>query len=490
MKLKIPAFVAVGVLTAGLIALVAGPASAHDHTDDATCQAATVDLTNYDAAATAHVELDGVVLQDGTFVGGYHLNQALTFDAGHQSHTLTVVVVSGDAGYSFSHTDVTPGNCYTPPPVGIDVPIVAAVFHPATCTTGSTFDVPVQTSGDVKYTVTSPPVGDDQPLADGVSVTIEAHVKAVNLLANGGLDNPNDYSVTFTGQAPGANGSCAGIGCQVTGPAYAEAGDHFAELTADGYQLTSQGDATPVDLLYPLHWNLQGVGSVTYTDTNVVGNGIFFRLIVDLSADGGSAYNSFSIVSNTVDQSSVANVGSKAVFLGKTIAQVAALYPHNVIVAGGWETGSAYAAGDGALLTGFAGDCGSGSYVAPPLPETTVTYTDWTDGDYACPDTTVEQTRTKETTTYSYDGNFAIASSVVDATETQTRNLTADEITAENCPIVTPTPTPTADPTTSALATTGSDGFFAWLAVGILAVLFAAGLIVVGFIRRRTATQK
>lgn len=167
----------------------------------------------------------------------------------------------------------------------------------------------------------------------------------------------------------------AGLKCTVTGPAYAESGDLFAVKTAAGYQFTNDGTHKPVDLGFPASGNLQGFTSLTYADKNVVGNGIFFRFVLDLSADGGSAYNSFSVSgSNTVDQSSVAGVGSKAALLGKTVAQVAAAYPHNKIVAIFWETGSSYPAGDGALLTGYSGACGAVSFVDnvnPPAPPVT-----------------------------------------------------------------------------------------------------------------------
>lgn len=167
--------------------------------------------------------------------------------------------------------------------------------------------------------------------------------------------------------------------CTVTGPAYAESPDHFAVKTAAGYQFTNQPlvagapagsapDGHPVDLIYPTTGNLQGFLSETIADKNVVGNGIFFRFILNLSADGGSAYNSFSVTDGTVTQSSVANVGSKAVLLGKTVAQVAALYPHNQIAGFGIETGSSYLSGDGALLTGLSGSCLNASFVDGVTP--------------------------------------------------------------------------------------------------------------------------
>lgn len=370
MKMKvIAASIAVVLGLGGAVTLGVGGASAHDHTDAITCQFASVDLANYDGAATVKVTLDGVVVKDtAPFGGQYHYNQPLTFDASHTSHTLITEVISQDQGYSFTHTDVTPANCYVPP---TNVPILPAVFHPATCAAASSYDVPVQ-DARVKYALDSnnvrPVAGNNQPLADGVSVTIAAHVTAEAV--QGGAA-PNDYTVTFTGQKQIHNASCVPAQvCTIAGTAYHEGDDHSFVLTPEGYDLRSKHDGHATGLLFPAHGNLQGITAINYTTTNVVGNGVFFRIIVDLSADGGSSYNSLSVVGNSITQASIADVGSKNVFLGKTIAQIADLYPDAVYTSLGWATGSAYAAGDGATITAFSGDCGSGSFI-PTVPETT-----------------------------------------------------------------------------------------------------------------------
>jgi len=384
---------------------------------------------------------------------------------------------------TYKQNDVTghkklDGDC-KPPVVGRDVPIIPAVFHPATCTVGSTFDTFAQ-DPDVKYTVDSPPVGVGQALAPGVSVTITAHVKAEDLVANGGTDNPGSYTVTFTGQPLIHNASCAdAVVCHALGTPYHESDDNEGVLFADGWHLfvpdPKNGKAT--DVIFPAEGNLQGLTSFTWNSTGFTGNGIFIRFIVDLTADGGGGYNSLSITDGTVTQASIANVGSKALFLGKTIAQIADLYPHAVYHAISFQTGSAYDAGNGAVLTGFSGGDCAANFVAPPLPETKVTYTDWEDGDYACGDTTVTQTRTKETTTYSYTADFQVTSTVTDEQQTQTRDLTADEILALNCPTQTPTPTPTptSDLPTPPLATTGVD---ASMPFGIGIAALGSGVII------------
>lgn len=76
----------------------------------------------------------------------------------------------------------------------------------------------------------------------------------------------------------------------------------------------------------------------------------------------------------------------------------------------------------------------------PEQPDDKVEYSEWVDGDSECGDTTVEQTRTKTTTSYVWVGPEAQTpgSWVLDTenstteTETQIRDLTEDEI--EPCP--------------------------------------------------------
>ena len=69
-----------------------------------------------------------------------------------------------------------------------------------------------------------------------------------------------------------------------------------------------------------------------------------------------------------------------------------------------------------------------------PLPDTQIEYGSWVDGEWECGDTTVTQTRQVSTTVYEYDaeGNPVAKSSV--AIETQTRDLTNDEI--GECPLL------------------------------------------------------
>lgn len=61
-------------------------------------------------------------------------------------------------------------------------------------------------------------------------------------------------------------------------------------------------------------------------------------------------------------------------------------------------------------------------------PPNDVTSTEWVDGVYTCDNTTVEQTRTVTTTTYSYVEDLWVASTPIETTETRTRALAGDEV--------------------------------------------------------------
>jgi hypothetical protein len=192
-------------------------------------------------------------------------------------------------------------------------------------------------------------------------------------------------------------GNCpppAPITCTVTGAPGTESGDHPPVQTAEGVDYRSYHDGHATGVVIPINANAQGITSLSFTDTNVVGYGMFSRLIFNLSADGGPGYASFSVSpGNTIDQNAVAGVGSKNVLLGKTVAQVGIAYPHNKIVGWAFQTGSSYpgngtASSDGATLTGTSGDCGNVNHV-PTKPASDVSYT---------PNTTVDCTSNSQTT--------------------------------------------------------------------------------------------
>lgn len=315
MKRSIIGAVAALVL-GGSLAAAAVPlaASAHVPTAAIDCSTASVSLTAYDQGATADVTLDGTSEHTGTFGGSYVQSWPLTSDATHTSHELVVHVVSTDgAQYNFDF-DQTATGCYTPPPVDVCSNIDGAQ-------------------------ATIPP-GD---VSDG----------------NGGCI-----------PAPVPPAAC------VLGAPYHETDDNLGTTGDDGISIFSAGDGKATDGGgYQVTGNAQGITSFDWTQTGSVGNGIFGRFIFDLSADGGSAYNSFSGLGTHVDQTTVAGYGSKAVFTGKTLADVGTTWPHNKLVAIIWQTGSSYAKGDGAVLTGFSGACSNKSFVVTPTPTSTPTPT-------------------------------------------------------------------------------------------------------------------
>ncbi|MES1169864.1 MAG: hypothetical protein ABUL47_04160, partial [Leifsonia sp.] len=106
-------------LVLGLVALVAGPASAHNHTVSASCAAGvSVSLTNYATGdATKHntvsVWIDGVQVTDNPSFGG-SFSQTYPFSTGQASHTYRVKVTAyDDAQYSFDTGTKTVGGSET-----------------------------------------------------------------------------------------------------------------------------------------------------------------------------------------------------------------------------------------------------------------------------------------------------------------------------------------------------------------------------------------
>lgn len=369
MKKMFAASLAVALGIGGVVGLGAASASAHVPSISASCSGVVLTATDYDGNKqndwTATV---GGVTTSGHF--GSSLSKTIAVAQGGATTSWSATIQAFDGSYKDSeHGSVGP--CGT---VLKDASAAIVVTAPTCSADGSA------AWGATVNVVTPLPT-----LSEAVGNDTSPTITAVDLhqFANGSTTETLPYTILgkIATQSTNSDAPCyqappppGGVACTVTGPAYAESGDLFAVKTAGGYQFTSAGNAKPVDLGFPASGNLQGFTSLTYADKNVVGNGIFFRFVLDLSADGGSAYNSFSVAgSNTVDQSSVANVGSKPTLLGKTVAQVAALYPHNQIKAIFWETGSSYPAGDGAILTGYSGACGNASFVTgvtPPTPPT------------------------------------------------------------------------------------------------------------------------
>ena len=142
-------------LVLGLVALVAGPASAHNHTVSASCDTGvSVDLTNYatgDSSKhnTVEVWIDGAVVTDNPNFGA-SFSQTYPFSTGQASHTYRVKVTAyDDSKYSFDTGVVTVNGCET-----AVTPAAATSTNPY-CTAAGTvggggYTIPTQQSG-VQY---------------------------------------------------------------------------------------------------------------------------------------------------------------------------------------------------------------------------------------------------------------------------------------------------------------------------------------------------
>jgi hypothetical protein len=353
MKKPLAMLAIASVLGLGVVGLTATAASAHVPAVSATCSGVVLSGVSYDGSKTnTWTATVGGVTTSGTF--GASFTQTIPVAQGGASTAWSATVTDADHTPAYTKSDSgTVGPCGTP--------VLPDAVWPAGSSTCNTYTLPALADYE-KYPL----------MADNVTrytagthalvgtVTVDAHT-----LASDTTHKQGDHVYSFTASTcPTTPPVPVAVGCTALGTPSFEAPDHFATKTDAGYTLYnlplvagapagSTPDGHPVDLIFPANGNLQGVSSITYPSTGVVGNGIFFRFILDLSADGGSAYNSFSIVGQPVNQSSVANVGSKAALLGKTVAQVAALYPHNVIKAYAIQTGSSYVSGDGGTVTGL-----------------------------------------------------------------------------------------------------------------------------------------
>lgn len=113
---KILAGVSAVVLSLGLIALVASPASAHDHTVTVTCSSVKVDLSYYNTSDksksnSVEVWINGVEVTNNQNFGA-SFSQTYTFDQGLATNTYRVKVVAWDnSSYSFDTGTVSVDRC-------------------------------------------------------------------------------------------------------------------------------------------------------------------------------------------------------------------------------------------------------------------------------------------------------------------------------------------------------------------------------------------
>ncbi len=152
----VSSLIAAGMIVGGAGALTA---SAHVPTASLTCSTAKVDLSTYDAPATATVVLDDTTVQSGTFGGEYHLNQALDPTVNHKL-VVTVDSTQGTDGTQYDYNQTfTVNDCV--PPFNYDwqyaAPTCAAltVVYPGNIPAGQANDANVQIKNlDTNATVT------------------------------------------------------------------------------------------------------------------------------------------------------------------------------------------------------------------------------------------------------------------------------------------------------------------------------------------------
>jgi hypothetical protein len=244
-------------LVLGLVALVAGPASAHNHTVSASCDAGVaVNLTNYatgDASKhnTVSVWIDGVQVTNNPSFGA-SFSQTYPFSTGQASHTYRVLVTAYDnnAAYGFDTGVVTVTGCET-----AVTPAAATSTNPY-CTAagmvgGGGYTIPTQQTG-VQYQLWNGSQWNN--IAAGTYPANPGAVIKIQAIATSGykLKAGSTTAWTFTLSSPDASK------CVVPVPPTADASECTAtpgsSTTATytipnasaGYTFFLQGSATPL----------------------------------------------------------------------------------------------------------------------------------------------------------------------------------------------------------------------------------------------------
>ncbi len=153
----------------GAAMVLALPASAHNHSDSASCYNTTaqfqVNLANYTARNnTVTITDQGKTVVDDTFHGSY--NKTIKDDDATVEHVFKITVVAGDdtpgpdgngpAGFSFVDTQTSPV-CETPPPP--PPPASSSSTPPPPPASSSTPAPPTTTSEAVVAAATTTPAG-------------------------------------------------------------------------------------------------------------------------------------------------------------------------------------------------------------------------------------------------------------------------------------------------------------------------------------------
>jgi len=186
--------------------------------------------------------------------------------------------------------------------------------------------------------------------------------------------------------------------------------------------------------------NLQGLPTISYdVEADAYSLSKFYpRIVIDSSADGGSSYNSMTVVSEgPVDGSAIASGkltnGSR---VAQTLDEWAAYYPNNTLRFFFLGTDSGSNADVSVLLKSVSSDCFSDTWGYGSQPPIDVVRTPWVDGTYDCDATTVAQTRTVTKTPYILvEGEWVLdTENAVVKEKTRERDLTEEEQAENVCP--------------------------------------------------------
>lgn len=390
------AAVAVALAVGGALAATA-PASAHTPNIAVTCEALTVNLTAYQGGNQNQITVTigegaGALVYDENF--GHTYSRTFTFSDKSVATAWKVKVDAIDGtAYDFVRTGVsTP--CTPPPPPVTYPPVItpaAPTFTTApTCDIDGTYVLPAGTPAQNH----NPATGLHGVELDGYHLYVRNTTgefggpgvytwDAYGIGAAGNATYPKGTSVggkvdgsgnpkaggkvsgTFTVDA--ATGDCPipPEACTSAGAWYTESDDLAPVTTIDGLRFQG-GQPEAVGIRHPVTGNLQGFTGATFNATIEGGADFYYRLTVDLSADGGPAYKSLSFPGvSTITPASIPYQ-----FPGQTIADLAAAYPNNRLTSAGFQISTNSPATAVATLHSYTSDCGQGAWVSePPAPE-------------------------------------------------------------------------------------------------------------------------
>lgn len=243
-------------LVLGLVALIAGPASAHVHTVDASCAAGvTVNLTYYNTDHPNHVTvtIDGTVVTDQSFGAGFTKNYP--FSSGQGTHTYRVAVTAwddstGSSGWTFDTGTKSISGCET-----AVTPAAATSTNPY-CTAANTvggggYTIPAKQTG-VQYQLWS--AGAWSNIGAGTYDANPGDVIKIQAVPTSGYKFTSDATTswTFTLSTPDAS-TCvvpvaptADIAECTSTPGSSTPASYTIPTAPAGYSYYLQGSATPL----------------------------------------------------------------------------------------------------------------------------------------------------------------------------------------------------------------------------------------------------